>query len=144
MNMAYIKVLPKQGKDLTLAASYHPISLINVNLKLVSKIMADRLASVLPCLNTLTQRGFIKGRSAVANIRKVLGVLGEMKSHPKKHSSPAILTIDAEKPFDNVCWQWLDRVLDRLGVLGPFFAYLSLLYSNPIARIYTPEYLRRP
>lgn len=34
MNMAYIKVLPKPDKDLTLPTSYRPISLINVDLKL--------------------------------------------------------------------------------------------------------------
>lgn len=48
MNMAYIKVLTKPYKDLTLPNSYRPISLINIDLKLVSKIMADRLAGILP------------------------------------------------------------------------------------------------
>lgn len=35
LNLAHIKVLPKAGKDLSLPASYRPISLINVDLKLM-------------------------------------------------------------------------------------------------------------
>lgn len=68
MNMAYIKVLPKPGKDLTQPASYRPISLINVDLKLMSKIMADRLAGILPRLISPNQTGFVRGRSAVINV----------------------------------------------------------------------------
>lgn len=41
----YIKVLPKPGKVLTWAGSYHPVSLINLDLKLISKILVDRWAS---------------------------------------------------------------------------------------------------
>lgn len=80
--------------------------------------MAYRLASILPRLITSNQMDFIKGRSAVSNIRKVLTVLDEIKLRPIKHSTSYILTIDAEKAFDNVRWKWLDLVLDRLGVPG--------------------------
>lgn len=141
MNMAYIKVLPKHCKDLSLPASYRPISLINVDLKLLSKIMADRLAAILPRLIAPTQTGFVRGRSAVSNIRKVVAVLDELALRPEAHSSPALLTIDVEKAFDNVGWEWLNKVLDRLGVSGPFRAFLSSLYAKPLARIYTPGHL---
>lgn len=98
MNTAYIKALLKQGKDPTYVASYRLISLRNVDLKLIFKIMADRLALILPRLINTNQMGFIKGR-LVSNIRKVL----------------AILTIDAEKAFDNVNWGWLNMVLTPWG-----------------------------
>lgn len=102
MNMAYIKVLPKRGKDLSLPASYRPISLINVDLKLLSKIMADRLSFILPRFIAPTQTGFIRGRSAVSNIHKVLAFLDEVTIRPANDPSPALLTIDAEKAFGNV------------------------------------------
>lgn len=62
--------------------------------------MADRLASILPNVISPSQTGFIKGRSAVSNIRK------------------ALFTIDAEKAFDIVRWEWLNNVLDHLGFRG--------------------------
>lgn len=99
------------------------------------------MASILLRLIAPTQTGFIKSRAAVSNIRKVLAFLHEIKVRPNKHSSPALLTIDAEKAFDNVGWDWLNKVLDQLGVRGPFRVYLSSLYTNPLARIHTPGHL---
>lgn len=64
-------------------------------------------------------------------------VLDVTASRPNDHSSPALLTIDAEKAFDNVSWAWLDKILD----LGPFRVYLSSLYTCPLARVYTPGHL---
>lgn len=77
----------------------------------------------------------------MTNIRKVLAILDANATQPGSHSGPALLTIDAEKAFDNVSWEWLNRVLDRMGVLGPFRVYLSSLYADPLARIYTTGYL---
>lgn len=85
--------------------------------------MADRLASLLPKLITPNQTGFIKGRSAVTNIHRVLAVLDEIKTRLKRHSNLAILTIDDEKAFDNVSWELLNLVLDHMVL----FSSISLL-----------------
>lgn len=74
-NIAYFKVLPKQGKDPMEMGSYRPIFLINQVLKLAFKIMSNRLAFLLPVLIGPTQVGFVKGRAAVVNICKVFGVM---------------------------------------------------------------------
>lgn len=132
INMAHIKVLPKPGKDNMLASSYRPISLIDNNLKYLSKILADRLSTFLPKLITPHQVGFIQVRAAVYNIRKVLEVLDEIKLRSLLHSFPALLAIDAEKAFDNVSWGWLDEVLDTMGFQGQFRTYITS--SRPTIR----------
>lgn len=71
---AYIKMIPKQGKDPLNPSSYRPISLIDLDQKLLTKIMADRLSLLLPSLIVSSQKGFVRGQSAVGNIRKV-GIL---------------------------------------------------------------------
>ncbi|XP_030050794.1 vomeronasal type-2 receptor 26-like [Microcaecilia unicolor] len=74
-NHALITVLPKPGKDPLQPGSYRPISLINVDLKLLAKILAERLAVVIPKLVGTDQVGFVKGRSAGVNVRKlILGI----------------------------------------------------------------------
>lgn len=41
---AHVSIIPKEGKDSTSCSSYRPISLLNIDLKLFTKILASRLA----------------------------------------------------------------------------------------------------
>lgn len=52
---AIITVIPKEGKDPVHCASFRPISLLNIDLKILIKIMADRLASFVPDLLLLVK-----------------------------------------------------------------------------------------
>lgn len=78
---AYIKVLSKQGRDPLLITSYRPLSLINLDVKILKKILADRLAKILPEKIHPAQVRFTKGRSAILNIRKAMAVLEHTKRH---------------------------------------------------------------
>lgn len=106
-------------------------------LKADLQILADRLVSFLQRLISPTQVGFVQGMSYVINKRRVLAAL----DGAKLHHSPALLTIDAEKAFESVDWGWLDIVFDWMGLNGSFRSFLSSLYSNARARIYTPGFL---
>lgn len=46
--LAHITVLPKEGKDRTLPQSYRLISLLNTDLKLFAKILANHLKNLHP------------------------------------------------------------------------------------------------
>lgn len=65
----------------------------------------------MPTLINDTQSGFVRGRSGVANIRKVMLALENAKANPKQ--DVAIATLDAEKAFDNINLQWLFLTLGR-------------------------------
>lgn len=58
---ANISLILRKGKAPEDCASYRPISLLNVDLKILSKILAIRLESLLPMLINEDQTGFIKG-----------------------------------------------------------------------------------
>ena len=60
--LAYITVIPKEGKDPAECGSYRPISLLNTDLKLFTKVLASRLQPWLPELVDLDQVGFIPTR----------------------------------------------------------------------------------
>lgn len=130
---AYIKVLHKKDKDPLDPSSYRPISFINVGAKFLSKLVADRLADIMPTLINDTQSGFIRGRSGVANIRKVIMALEHAKANPKE--DVIIVSLDGEKAFDNINWQWLFPTLDRLDFEGRVLNFLKGMYANPRARI---------
>lgn len=96
-SQAYIKLLAKKGKDPTLPGSYRPISLINLDAKILSKMIASRLAHILPTLIHTAQAGFVSSRSATSNIRKVLAALEYAKCHPLEEL--AIITLHTKRPL---------------------------------------------
>lgn len=57
---AILKSYRKKERDHTLPSSYRPISLINVDVKILLKIMAERLSVILPTITHPNQQGFIK------------------------------------------------------------------------------------
>ena len=61
--------LLKKGKDPLACTSYRPISLLNVDFKLLSKLLALRLESFLPAIISLDQTGFIRNRHSFSNLR---------------------------------------------------------------------------
>ncbi len=74
MNTATISLLLKPNKDPTLPSSYRPISLINVDIKIIAKALAYRLEKVTPSIIHPDQTGFIKGRLASNNTRRLFNL----------------------------------------------------------------------
>ena len=64
LNDALISLIPKKGRDHTDPANFRPISLINVDSKILAKVLALRLEMVLSYIKHTDQVGFIKGRSS--------------------------------------------------------------------------------
>lgn len=73
--LAHISVIPKKGKDPLDCGSYQPISLLNVDLKLFTKLLASRLQPQLCQLVHLDEVGFIPMREVRDNTIKVLNLV---------------------------------------------------------------------
>lgn len=71
---AHIVVLPKGDRDPTIVSNYRPISLLNVDIKLYAKILANRLSTLLPSWISLDQVGFVPGREARDNTLRALNI----------------------------------------------------------------------
>ncbi|KAM4688910.1 uncharacterized protein O3C94_007011 [Discoglossus pictus] len=101
LNQAALVVFPKEGRDNLEAKNYRPISLINGDVKILAKIMANRISKFLPDLIHKDQAGFIPFREAGDNVRKVLNI----QHLAKKSNIPlCLLALDIEMAFDMVEW----------------------------------------
>lgn len=129
---AHIAVLPKPDKDQTLISNYRPISLLNVDLKMYAKILANRLLPLLPHLVSLDQVGFVPGREARDNTLKALNIHKWLTS---KKQDGFFLSLDAEKAFDRVAWDYLTEVLKQIGMRDRMLQFILALYSKPTARV---------
>uniref|UniRef100_A0A8C5D9N9 Reverse transcriptase domain-containing protein n=1 Tax=Gouania willdenowi TaxID=441366 RepID=A0A8C5D9N9_GOUWI len=130
LRQASISVLLKKDKDPQLCSSYRPISLMNVDSKILAKALARRLENLLPSIISKEQTGFIKGRQLFYNVRTLLNII---YSKGTTNKPEVVLSIDAEKAFDRVEWHYLFAVLAKFGLGDEFISWIRLLYTSPCA-----------
>lgn len=118
---AHIKLIAKKGNDPTEPSSYRPISLLNLDSKILSKVKASRLAKIMPSFINPSQAGFTQGHSASSKICKVITALERAKANP--NSDNAIISLNVEKAFNNINFAWLSLGLCCFGFSGSFFKF---------------------
>lgn len=129
---AIITVLQKEGKDPIQCNSYHPISLLCVDYKILTSILATRIQNNIKKLIKPDQTGFIIGRHGTNNIRKALN----LQSKAAKDRTPSmLLSLDAEKAFDHVNWLFLEQTLIEMGFGETFTYWIRTLYKDPRSKV---------
>ena len=77
---AVITLIDKKGKDRMFLENRRPISLINVDSKIASKVIANRIKNVLPGTIHSNQSGFMKGRFIGETARSILDIIAHTES----------------------------------------------------------------
>ena len=112
---------------MTTLSNWCPVTLLNVDYKIVAKVIAKRIETVLPKLIHSHQTGFIKGRFIGQNIR----LLNDLMEYTDEQKIPGILLfIDFEKEFDTIEWRFIQNVLVCFN-FGPVIRkWVSILYRD--------------
>ena len=122
-----INLIPKEGKDLRYLRNWRPISLLNADYKILTKVLSNRLQHVLPRLIHSDQIGYIKGRYIGQNIR----IIKDLMTYTKNNNSPGfLLLVDFEKAFDSVEWSFMVKCLDRYNFGQNFIKWIKILYTD--------------
>ena len=69
---AVITLTEKKGKDRSFLENWRPISLINVDAKIMSNVIATRIKNVLPDIIHYNQTGFVKDRYISETIQSIV------------------------------------------------------------------------
>ena len=124
---AVITLIDKPGKDRMFLKNWRPISLMNVDYKIASKVLALRLKKVIPQVVHWNQTGFVADRYIGDSIRSIWDVMEFTK---QKNISGILLALDFEKAFDSLEWSYLLQVLELYNFGPSFLQWIKTLYSG--------------
>ena len=134
--LAVIRLLFKKGQREDLK-NWRPISLLNVDVKILTKLLAERLIRVLPSIIHRDQKGCVKGRYIGENITLIRDLVECCEERE------TIILIDQQKAFDRVEFSWLFQVLDKLKFGKNYISWLKILYKDMKSCILTNGYTSR-
>ena len=108
---------------------YRPITLLNTELKILARVLANRLQLVISDLIGSEQTFAVKGRSIQDNLHLIREVLEGIEDG----TEAALISFDQSKAFDRVDHRFLATVLETAGFKPEFRRWISMMYHNPQA-----------
>ena len=110
-----VKISYKKG-DRNIIKNYRPITLLNIDIKIIIKTLADRLANIIPKLVHANQT-CIPGRHIENNIFLTQDLIDHANL---TNRNLAIIFLDQEKAFDRMSHKFIFKILERFG-FGTYF-----------------------
>ena len=104
--------IPKDGRDRRHLKNWRPITLLNVDYKIASSVIANRIELVLPNVISESQAGLFKGRFIGETTRIIYDVLDYCKTN---NIPGLLLAIDFEKAFDTIDCDFIDTTLQSVN-----------------------------
>jgi Reverse transcriptase (RNA-dependent DNA polymerase) len=114
-------------KDRTEIENYCPITLLNTDYKLLTKILALQLTPGIGRLIHSDQAGFIPGRSIFNHIR-LTKVMTKYAETTKENG--AVIALDQEKAYDKITHTYLWNTLEAFNLPPLFRNTIKSLYEN--------------
>ena len=106
---------------------WRPISLLNLDYKIISKALSLRLRGVLGQVIHSDQTCAVMGRSILDSVHALRNVYDYCE---QKDLKCGIVSIDQSKAFDRVSHEFLFRTLRAFGFGPSFISWIKMLYSN--------------
>jgi hypothetical protein len=124
---AIIRLIEKKDKDKTKIKNWRPISLLNVDLKIVSRVFAKRVKEVLPSIIGSEQTAYVKNRFIGEGGRLISDILEVTENF---NLDGYLVTIDFEKAFDSLNHRFLLEVLKKNGFPEYFLEWINIFLTR--------------
>ena len=122
-----ITCIPKEGKPKFYLKNWRPITLLNVDMKIASSALANRIKPLLKKIISETQKGFLKGRYIGECTRLIFDLIEKIETD---EIPGLLLLLDFEKAFDTLEWSFIDKTLNFFGFGPQYCRWVKTLYSN--------------
>ena len=124
---AVIKLIEKKDRDKRYIKNWRPISLLNVDTKILSKVISNKLKTVLPTLIFSKQTADVKNRFIGESGRLISDIIEISGCF---NITGFLVTMDIEKAFDSLDHSFLISVLKKFGFGKNFIIWIEILLKD--------------
>lgn len=96
-------------------ADLRPIALCNVLYKVIGKVLANRLKTLLPEVISDNQSAFLKSRLISDNVMISFEILQYLKRKQQGKTGVMALKLDLSKAYDRIEWKFLEAIMKQMG-----------------------------
>ena len=130
-NMSVTSLIYKDRGNRDDLKNYRPISLINNDLKILTKVLTNRLKTVLPKIIHHAQTA-VPGRridNTIHALRDLIDLSNE------QNIGACFIFLDQDKAFDRVDRDFLFKIMETFGLGVSFINWVRLLYANASTKL---------
>ena len=126
LNSGFITLIPKTQSPET-ANDFRPITLLNCCLKLITKLLANRLQKLVLKIIHRNQYGFLKGRSIQDCLAWAFEYIHQCQSSGR---ACCILKLDFAKAFDTIQHEPMIEIMKHMGFDEKWLGWIKCIFSS--------------